>query len=200
MSFTGNIRKTPFSILIATQREMHQSKKLYVKNLSRPHTKRTHQSFHLWVCHLGMLWTQTEESNSVFQTSPIIIIVGQPVFTLVPSCMWGRVWKVSFFQELWVEVEEALLAWAAGLHSSHSHRSSNTHRRSTAVRYPGMITIQIQFVCYSQLTVSWSYQALPQYLMVFSVAKYIASLGTQYESRSRSVKGDISLPKAHHLG
>ena len=33
MSFTGNIRKTPFSILIATQREMHQSKKAQRKNL-----------------------------------------------------------------------------------------------------------------------------------------------------------------------
>ena len=51
-------------------------KKLNVKTLSRPYTKMTHQSFHLWVCHLGMLWTQTEESNLVFQTLPIIIIVG----------------------------------------------------------------------------------------------------------------------------
>ena len=31
--FAGNIRKTPFSILIATQREMHQSKKAQRKNL-----------------------------------------------------------------------------------------------------------------------------------------------------------------------
>ena len=32
MSFTGNIRKTPFSILIAIQREMHQSEKAQRKN------------------------------------------------------------------------------------------------------------------------------------------------------------------------
>ena len=33
MSFTGKIRKTPFSILIAIQREMHQSEKAQRKNL-----------------------------------------------------------------------------------------------------------------------------------------------------------------------
>ena len=33
MSFTGNFRITPFSILIATQREMHQSKKAQHKKL-----------------------------------------------------------------------------------------------------------------------------------------------------------------------
>ena len=33
--FTGNIRKIPFSILIATQREMHQSKKGQRKNLAQ---------------------------------------------------------------------------------------------------------------------------------------------------------------------
>jgi len=33
--FTGNIRKTPFSILIITQREMHQSKKGQRKNLAQ---------------------------------------------------------------------------------------------------------------------------------------------------------------------
>ena len=32
-SFTGNIRKTPFSVLIVTQREMQQSKKAQHKNL-----------------------------------------------------------------------------------------------------------------------------------------------------------------------
>ena len=32
-SLNGNIRKTPFSILIATKREMHQSKKAQPKNL-----------------------------------------------------------------------------------------------------------------------------------------------------------------------
>ena len=34
--FTEDIRKTSFSILIAAQREIHQSKKLNVKTLSRP--------------------------------------------------------------------------------------------------------------------------------------------------------------------
>ena len=33
--FTGNIRKIPFFILIATQREMHQSKKGQRKNLAQ---------------------------------------------------------------------------------------------------------------------------------------------------------------------
>ena len=33
--FTGNIRKNPFFILIATQREMHQSKKGQRKNLAQ---------------------------------------------------------------------------------------------------------------------------------------------------------------------
>ena len=33
--FTGNIRKTPFSILFATQKEMHQSKKAQRKNLAQ---------------------------------------------------------------------------------------------------------------------------------------------------------------------
>ena len=33
MFFTGNFRKRPFSILIATQKEIHQSKKAQHKNL-----------------------------------------------------------------------------------------------------------------------------------------------------------------------
>ena len=39
--FTGNIRKIPFSILIATQREIYQSKKVNIKTLPRPYIKRT---------------------------------------------------------------------------------------------------------------------------------------------------------------
>ena len=38
---TGNIRITPFSILIATQREMHQSKKAQRKNLIAMYKKDT---------------------------------------------------------------------------------------------------------------------------------------------------------------
>ena len=56
---TGNIRKIPFSILIATQREMHQSKKVNVKTLPRPYTKRTHQMVHSKMCHMGMPAGQT---------------------------------------------------------------------------------------------------------------------------------------------
>ena len=52
--FTGNIRKTPFSILIATQREMHQSKKLNIYTLFSPFTERTHQREHFKMCHLDM--------------------------------------------------------------------------------------------------------------------------------------------------
>ena len=33
--YAGNIRKTPFFILIATQREIHQSKKAQRKNLAQ---------------------------------------------------------------------------------------------------------------------------------------------------------------------
>ena len=80
--------KHPFPFWLQPRGKCINQKKLNVKTLSRPYTKRTHQSFHLWVCHLGMLWTQTEESNSVFQTSPIIIIVGyqtQSLKALGPS-------------------------------------------------------------------------------------------------------------------
>ena len=77
MSFTGNIRKRPFPFWLLSRGKCINQKKLNVKTMSRPCTKRTHQSFHLWVSlPFGyMLWTQTEESNSVFQTLPIIIIV-----------------------------------------------------------------------------------------------------------------------------
>jgi len=57
--FTVNIRKTPFSLLIVTQREMQQSKKLNVKTLSRPYIKRAHQRAHSKMCHLDMLAEQT---------------------------------------------------------------------------------------------------------------------------------------------
>ena len=76
MSFTGNIRKTPFSILIAIQREMHQSEKAQRKNHVQAMYKKDTPKFPPLSLPFGyMLWTQTEESNSVFQTLPIIIIV-----------------------------------------------------------------------------------------------------------------------------
>ena len=57
--FTGNIRKIPFSILIATQSKMHQSKKVNVKTLPRPYTIRKHRMVHSKMCHLGMQAGQT---------------------------------------------------------------------------------------------------------------------------------------------
>ena len=56
MSFTGNIRKTPFFILIATQREMHQSKKAQRKNLAclghiqKGHAKVSTSESVIWLC------------------------------------------------------------------------------------------------------------------------------------------------------
>ena len=57
--FTGNIGKTPLFILIATQMEMHQSKKGQHKTFARPYTITTHQRVHSKMCHLGMTAKQT---------------------------------------------------------------------------------------------------------------------------------------------
>ena len=47
-----------FSLLL--KRKCINQEKLNVKTLLRPYIKRTHQSYQLLLCHLGMLWTQTE--------------------------------------------------------------------------------------------------------------------------------------------
>ena len=54
------LSKTPFPFLLLLKRKCINQKKLNVKTLSRPYMKRTHQSYQLWLGHLGMLRTQTE--------------------------------------------------------------------------------------------------------------------------------------------
>ena len=65
--FTGNIRKTPFSILIATQREMHQSKIAKCKNLV--HTKGQILKFVL-----------SMDTNTLCQTQYLLLA---PIYTSV---------------------------------------------------------------------------------------------------------------------
>ena len=48
--FNWNLCKTPFFISIATQKEMHQSKKGQHKNLAQAYTKRKHQKGTLQKC------------------------------------------------------------------------------------------------------------------------------------------------------
>ena len=84
MSFTGNIRKTPFSILIAIKREMHQSEKAQRKNHVQAMYKKDTPKFPPLSLPFGyMLWTQTEESNSVFQTLSIIVIVRYSILLVI---------------------------------------------------------------------------------------------------------------------
>ena len=54
-------------------------KKLNIQTFPRTHTFRTHQRFCLWICHRGGAYLDYKHrvSSSVFQRSPIIIVVGQ---------------------------------------------------------------------------------------------------------------------------
>ena len=61
--FTGNISKTPFSILIASHREMHEQKMVNVKTLPRTYAFRTHQRVHSKMWHLGMLTLQPHSAK-----------------------------------------------------------------------------------------------------------------------------------------
>ena len=71
--FTGNIRKTAFSILFTTKKEVHQSKKVNVKTLPRGHTQKGHTKGYtrkcvIWVCQPD----KHALSNWVFKATRII--------------------------------------------------------------------------------------------------------------------------------
>ena len=66
-------QETPFFVLIATQREMHQSKKVNIKTLPRAYTISTNQRVNSKIYHPSMATKQTQQCQTWYLKSHRLI-------------------------------------------------------------------------------------------------------------------------------